>query len=391
MKKRLLIAAMMLCAWTARAVPVAPATIPHITFVNGVGLPCAGCKLYTYAAGTTTPLATYTDSTGTSQNTNPITLDAAGGANIWLGISSYKFILKDPLGTTIWSVDGVNAGNLFPCAPAGAVQIANSAATGLTCDSSITINTTNHTLNIGTLPANHVTIGALGTPTSWNFDTTSPDTARNSLNAGQVGAGTIGQVAVYAATGTAVQGATALPNGITATTQTPGDNSLLLATTAYVTLPGAINPTSVQVATGVAMTDNQGNGALVQHSTGAVVSGNCAKFDADGNTVDSGISCGAISQTITTNGLITEYHNTGTSSRFVTVSLNTTCTSCGGTDTVGVGPTSGGEVTVATTSPISAGSSVAGTSVTFIVPAGYFYKITPNNGNTTVGVWTEWQ
>lgn len=182
MIKRFALAVAMLCALTtAHAIPVAPFTSPHVTFVNGVGLPCAGCKLFSYNAGTTTPLATYTDSTGTSQNTNPIILDAAGGAQIWLGANSYKFILKDALSATIWSVDNVNAGNLFPCGPAGAVQIANSAVNGLTCDANITINTSSHTLNIGTLGPNFVTIGALSTPTSWTFDTTSPATALASL------------------------------------------------------------------------------------------------------------------------------------------------------------------------------------------------------------------
>lgn len=36
---------------------------------------------------------------------------------------------------------------------------------------------------------------------------------------------------------------------------------------------------------------NQGNGALIQHSTGAITTNNCAKFDANGNTVDEGSPC----------------------------------------------------------------------------------------------------
>jgi len=283
---------------------VTPIQNPHVTFVNGAGLPCAGCKLSTFAAGTTTPLATYTDSTGTSSNTNPITLDASGGAFIWLGSSSYKFILKDALGNTIWTVDNVNAGNLFPCGPANTIQAANGAVNGLTCDSSITINTTNHTINVGTLPGNHVTIGALGTPTSWNFDTTSPDTARTSLNAGQVGAGTINQIAVYPATGSAVQGSSAIPAGITAITQSPSDNSTNPATTAYVATPGAINPTSLKVASGVAMTDNQGIGVKVQHSTGTTTTGDIASFDMNGDVIDSGIPAAtSVKARVSFNGL----------------------------------------------------------------------------------------
>lgn len=88
-------------------VSVQPILQPHVTFVNSTGTACAGCSLYTYAAGTTTPLATYTDSTGTSQNTNPIILDASGSATVWMALQAYKFVLKDTLGTTLWTVDNV--------------------------------------------------------------------------------------------------------------------------------------------------------------------------------------------------------------------------------------------------------------------------------------------
>lgn len=274
-------------------VAVSPIVQPHVTFVNGSGLPCAGCTLSTFVAGTTTPLATYTDASGTSQNTNPIILDAAGGANIWPGQNSYKYVLKDASGATIWSVDQVSSARL--CAAAGAIQAANSAGNGITCDPSITINTTTHTISVGTLPTNHVAIGALGTPTSWNFDTTTPATALASLGAGTgtILAGTTNQIAIYPSNGTTVQGASALPANITAITRSANDNSTNPATTAYVANPGAISPTSVQtvsaqIASGTALTDNQGNGAKVQHSTGTTTAGDGAKFDANGNLVDAG-------------------------------------------------------------------------------------------------------
>ena len=277
-----------LCAPNTDAQTPAPTPIvqPHVTFVNTSGGPCAGCKLYTYVAGTTTPQATYTDATGVSQNTNPIVLDAAGGAQIWLGSLSYKFILKDSTGATIWSVDQVNASRLYPCPHAAAIQIANTALNGFTCDAAITIDTVNHTVNVGTLPANHVTIAPLGTPTSWNFDTTSPTTARTSLG---MGSGTANQLAYYAAGGTVVTGTSAIPNGITATTQSPSDNTTKVATTAYVQTPGAIKPTSVKIGSGIAMTDNQGTGTKVQHSSGTTTENDTVIFDAAGNTVDSGI------------------------------------------------------------------------------------------------------
>lgn len=296
---------------------VVPIINPHVTFVDASGAPCAGCSLYSYVAGTTTPQATYVDSGGVTQNPNPIVLDASGGpqtpsgstGGIWFGRLSYKLVLKSATGATIWTADNITASSVLPCGPANTIQISNAALNGLNCDSSITINTVNHTLNVGTLTPAHVTIGALGTATSWTFDTTSPATAAASLGlTGTVsdGAGTTtaNQLALSTTTAHQLQYATAIPNGTTATTQTAGDNSTKVATTAYVAAPGAIGPTSLAVNGGTAITGNQGNGTLVQHSTGAVTSGNCAKFDANGNVIDAGALCGGptTSKTCNANG-----------------------------------------------------------------------------------------
>ena len=66
-------------------------------FFTDNGVPLSGGLLYTYAAGTTTPETTYTDNTGTTQNANPIVLDAAGRPpyEIWLTTNTtYKFVIK---------------------------------------------------------------------------------------------------------------------------------------------------------------------------------------------------------------------------------------------------------------------------------------------------------
>jgi len=97
------------CASMASAQSAQPILQPYQHFVDGSGSPCAGCSLYSYQAGTTTPLATYTDASGTSQNTNPIILDTSGAASIWVGTNSYKFALLDTLGTTLWTADQVIA------------------------------------------------------------------------------------------------------------------------------------------------------------------------------------------------------------------------------------------------------------------------------------------
>jgi hypothetical protein len=80
-------------------------------FFTDSGTPLTGGLLYTYAAGTTTPLATYTDSTGVTANTNPIVLNSAGrvAAEIWLtGNTNYKFVLKTATLTTIGTYDNIS-------------------------------------------------------------------------------------------------------------------------------------------------------------------------------------------------------------------------------------------------------------------------------------------
>jgi hypothetical protein len=76
-------------------------------FTNG-GTPLAFGQVFTYAAGTTNPQATYVDSTQTTQNTNPIILNARGEAQIWLDQTLiYKFVVTDANGNVIRTVDQV--------------------------------------------------------------------------------------------------------------------------------------------------------------------------------------------------------------------------------------------------------------------------------------------
>jgi len=82
---------------------------PKLQFFGTDGLPLVGGKLYTYAAGTTTPLATYTDYTGNTQNTNPVILDSNGEADVWLpNTTNYKYVLKTSTDTLLYTVDYVS-------------------------------------------------------------------------------------------------------------------------------------------------------------------------------------------------------------------------------------------------------------------------------------------
>ena len=65
-------------------------------FFDENGKPLAAGKLYTYVAGSSSPVATYKSITGSELNTNPIILDSAGYADFVLELgASYKFVLKD--------------------------------------------------------------------------------------------------------------------------------------------------------------------------------------------------------------------------------------------------------------------------------------------------------
>ncbi len=74
------------------------------------GNPLAAGRVYTYAAGTTTPKATYTTQAGNVANANPVVLDSTGRANIWLGAGAYKFVVTDSAGSAApdGTVDNIN-------------------------------------------------------------------------------------------------------------------------------------------------------------------------------------------------------------------------------------------------------------------------------------------
>jgi microcystin-dependent protein len=79
-------------------------------FFDNNGIPLNGGLLYTYQAGSTTALATYTDINGAIPNSNPIVLDASGrlANEIWLTYGfNYKFVLKNSVGSTIGTYDNI--------------------------------------------------------------------------------------------------------------------------------------------------------------------------------------------------------------------------------------------------------------------------------------------
>ena len=79
-------------------------------FFSNDGLPLAAGKLQTFQAGSTTPLATFTDASGLIANTNPIILGTSGRppSTIWLSDGFfYKFVLSDANDVVIQTYDNL--------------------------------------------------------------------------------------------------------------------------------------------------------------------------------------------------------------------------------------------------------------------------------------------
>jgi hypothetical protein len=147
------------------------------------GLPLVGGKIYTYAAGTTTPIATYTDSTAGTANTNPIILDSYGQANIWLiNTTTYKFVVKDADDVLLYTVDNISipldALSLGAPPPIGNVTPNTGAFTTLSATGAVTFATT---------------LGVTGAVTLGSTLTMAGQLTLNNTGAAKLSVGTTGQ------------------------------------------------------------------------------------------------------------------------------------------------------------------------------------------------------
>ena len=155
---------------------VAPTVVPIsgilAQIVNSAGAPLTGGQLQFWAAGSVTPVATYTDSTGAVANTNPVVLNTNGNptsGGIWLisGVA-YKIQLQTSTGTPIWTVDNIPAvANAFSyyggtsTGSANAYALANPQITAYTAPFAVTFianfsNTGPATLNINGLGTKNI-------------------------------------------------------------------------------------------------------------------------------------------------------------------------------------------------------------------------------------------
>lgn len=115
-----------LCTWAQNVSPFQGLGVAQ--FFDNNGQPLTAGVLYSYQAGTTTQLGTYTDSTGTILNPNPLPFTSGARVSIWLLSGSYyKLVLCSQNdgafcapGDVLFSVDqvpgnpaGVVSGNTF--------------------------------------------------------------------------------------------------------------------------------------------------------------------------------------------------------------------------------------------------------------------------------------
>lgn len=108
--KRLILALALLFSMNAAIAQRPALTPPVIRFQDINGKPLVGGQLFSYAAGTTTPLATFVDATTSALNANPTILDSTGSARVFLGAAVYKFVLEDANGVIQWTADNIAQG-----------------------------------------------------------------------------------------------------------------------------------------------------------------------------------------------------------------------------------------------------------------------------------------
>lgn len=111
------------------ASPISLATVRFFT-QTGTLAPLAFGKLWSYAAGTNTPQALYSDAGGLTPLANPVILDANGEAQVWMGANAYKFNLLDAANVqqANWPQDNISSSAALAAAAQAAAQAFATAA-----------------------------------------------------------------------------------------------------------------------------------------------------------------------------------------------------------------------------------------------------------------------
>ena len=220
-------------------------------FFDNNGTILSGGKLYTYSAGSTSPLTTYTSSTATALNPNPIILDSAGRvpAEVWVNSSSIaKFVLKDSSDVLIGTWDNIPSlvSSLNLTGVNNGVVYFNSvgtfsSGTNLTFDGTnlgvagaATIGSNLNVAGPSALTGNVTASGALSVVGATTLNGTATVQGNTTLNGTLSVAGNV--TGMLNVTGTmTTSGTTTLATGSTLTASPSStDNSTKIATTAYV-------------------------------------------------------------------------------------------------------------------------------------------------------------
>lgn len=129
MRKVFILAVLGILCLPARAAAqavVLPSPVPRIQFFGANGAPLASGCVFTSQSGSSTPLASYVDFTGVTQNENPTILDSGGFGSFFLTNNAYRFkvVAYDGIpgnncaaGIQQYVIDGIN--------PFGAINLAN--------------------------------------------------------------------------------------------------------------------------------------------------------------------------------------------------------------------------------------------------------------------------
>jgi hypothetical protein len=147
----------------------------YLTALDNSGNIISGACVWTYSAGTTTPVATYTDSALAVANANPIIADSAGRYVAYLvNGASYKFVMENipcsavSHGTTLKSVDNIKA---VPTADTTASRQLAEGRLTLTSGTPVTTADVSAAVTIYYTPASGNRIALYDGSASWNVRT----------------------------------------------------------------------------------------------------------------------------------------------------------------------------------------------------------------------------
>jgi hypothetical protein len=109
--------------------------IPLFPSFSNTGAVNSNGFVYTYVTGTSTPLATYTDYTGATQNTNPIQLNGAGfpetsgGSQVAIWVAAgipYRIVVQNSAHVQQYVIDGIIGSAIQPVTIIGAPSVSSS-------------------------------------------------------------------------------------------------------------------------------------------------------------------------------------------------------------------------------------------------------------------------